>query len=440
MVSQTLVVGLGRTGYSCVRYLANQGETFAVADSRQTPPALAMLERDFPEVSFFGGEFDATLFERFERCVVSPGVDLSTPAIVAAKAAGVEIMGDVELFAREVMAPVIAITGSNGKSTVTTLVGLMAEKAGIDVRVGGNIGTPVLELLEQAPAELYVLELSSFQLESTASLNPVSATVLNISDDHLDRHGSLAQYAAIKRTIFNGNGVMVINGDDPIVSRMTIPARRAVTFGLGSKNDFGIQGNDGETWLAYRDTPLIATRELRIAGQHNWSNALAALALGDAAGIPMAAMLAALAEFPGLPHRCQWIADIDGVNWYNDSKGTNVGATIAALEGLPGEKVVLIAGGQGKGQDFAPLRDVVATRTRAVVLIGEDAGRIDDALSGATRISHATDMAAAVLSAQHLAKWGDAVLLSPACASFDMFSGYVERGERFVAEVEALQS
>lgn len=437
----TLVVGLGQTGLACARFLAARGESFAVADSREQPPGIEELEKDMPSVPVYLGPFDKGLFKHASRLLLSPGVAPQEPVIAEAVAQGVELLGDIELFARHVEAPVVAITGSNGKSTVTALLGEMARTAGRAALVGGNIGTAALELLDAPTPELYVLELSSFQLEVTATLNCHAAAVLNVSEDHLDRHGNLADYAAIKSRIYRGEGVMVINADDPVVAAMAEAGREIVRFTLNEPKtavDFGLREHHGETWLARGESLLMPAAEVRIPGRHNLANALAALALGDSCGLPLPAMLQALREFPGLPHRCQWVAEIDGVNYYEDSKGTNVGATLAAIEGMPGEKVVLIAGGQGKGQDFSPLRDVVASRCRAVVLIGEDAPLLARTLDRTTAISRAATMDSAVAQAAALARPGDSVLLSPACASFDMFSNYVERGEHFVAAVREM--
>jgi UDP-N-acetylmuramoylalanine--D-glutamate ligase len=437
----TLVVGLGQTGLACARFLAAQGESFAVADSRSNPPGIEELRRELPQVPVYLGPFDSGLFASAARLVLSPGVAPQEPAIAAAAAQGSEVLGDIELFARHAAAPVVAITGSNGKSTVTALLGEMAAAAGVKALVGGNIGTPVLELLAQPAPELYVLELSSFQLEVTSSLNCRAAVVLNVSEDHLDRHGDIARYAAIKGRIYRGDGVMVINADDPVVAAMAEPGREVVRFSLAAPRsgvDFGLCERDGRPWLAKGERLLMPAAEVRIPGRHNLANALAALALGEACGLPLAPMLQTLRQFPGLPHRCQWVAEVGGVNYYEDSKGTNVGATLAAIEGMPGEKVVLIAGGQGKGQDFTPLRHAVASRARAVVLIGEDAPLLRQALERSAAISHAFTMEEAVAQAAALAHPGDSVLLSPACASFDMFRNYAERGERFVAAVQGL--
>lgn len=439
--SYTLVVGLGQTGLACARFLAARGESFAVVDSRGNPPGIDELRRELPRVPVYLGPFDAELFCNATRLLLSPGVAPQEAVIVEAIAQGVEVLGDIELFARFAGAPVVAITGSNGKSTVTALLGEMARCAGKRVLVGGNIGTPALELLEQPVPELYVLELSSFQLEVTSSLNCHAAVVLNISEDHLDRHGDLANYAAIKSRIYRGDGVMVINVEDPVVAAMATTDRQVVRFSLAEPkqpSDYGLREQGGEVWLARGETPLMRSAEVRMPGRHNLANALAALALGEACGLPMAPMLQTLREFPGLPHRCQWVAEISGVNYYNDSKGTNVGATLAAIEGMPGEKVVLIAGGQGKGQDFSPLQEAVARRTRAVVLFGEDAPLLSRALENTVALSAAETMEDAVAQAAALAQPGDSVLLSPACASFDMFRNYIERGERFVAAVERM--
>ncbi len=436
---ETLVVGLGQTGLACARFLAKQGEHFAVADSREIPPGIEELKSQFPDIECYCGEFDETLLLSAECLLLSPGVAPQHPAIEAAIAAGIEVLGDIELFARHADAPVVAITGSNGKSTVTTLVGEMAKAAGKAVRVGGNIGTPALDLLEPQAPDLYVLELSSFQLEVTKSLNAAAAVVLNISEDHLDRHGSVAHYAAIKQSVYNGDGAVILNRDDAQVMAMAQPNRNSVSFGLDAApgaNDFGLLIQGGATYLCKGSEALLNVAEMKMPGRHNWSNALAALALGESAGLEMSAMLQVLRDFPGLPHRCQWIAEQSGVNYYEDSKGTNVGATLAALQGLPGEKVVLIAGGQAKGQDFSPLRHTVEQRARAVVLIGEDAKLIEKSLLRAAPLVMASDMNDAVIKARKLAKPGDAVLLSPACASFDMFRNYIERGEAFAAAVK----
>lgn len=434
-----LVVGLGKTGFSCARYLVVCGAEVAVTDSRERPPELERLSVELPDVAVFVGGFDARAFEFAEQLVVSPGVSLKEPMLARAIERGVPCIGDIELFAQAVTAPVIAITGSNGKSTVTSLVGAMAREDGRDVRVGGNLGTPALDLLGDYEPDCYVLELSSFQLETTYSLDAVAATVLNISSDHLDRYVDINEYAAAKRRIFNGTGVLVLNADDPAVANMAPAGRACIWFGLDAPGpgQYGLRRHNGEVWLARGTQALLPELALLLRGRHNLANALAALALGEAAGFSIDAMLRALRAFPGLAHRTQRVAERDGVNWYNDSKGTNVGATIAAVQGMSGQ-VVLIAGGMGKGADFTPLRAALAGKARAVVLIGQDAKLIERALAGAVPVAHAADMVEAVHRAAALAQPGDTVLLSPACASFDMFSGYEQRGEQFMQAVRSM--
>jgi UDP-N-acetylmuramoylalanine--D-glutamate ligase len=440
----TLVVGLGITGVSVVRHLVRQGfdaaSEIVVVDSRAEPPALAEFKQQFPLTPVYTGAFDEVLFLSAARVVVSPGVAMTEAAIQSALAQGVEALGDIELFAREVGAPVVAITGSNGKSTVTTLVGEMAKRAGLNVAVGGNLGTPALDLLTQN-ADLYVLELSSFQLETLYNLQPVAAVVLNVSSDHMDRYDGLEHYSEVKRHVYNQCKVAVINRDDTRVSNMGAGQRLVTGFTLHEPgpHDFGLSEFDGEIWLCKGQHKLLRECELKIGGRHNTANALAALALGEAASLPLSDMLDALREFTGLPHRTQWVAEKHGVVWYNDSKGTNVGATEAAIAGLqPKNKLVLILGGQGKEQDFSPLKAAVKDKVRQVVLIGQDAARIEQALAGVVPVVNARDMQDAVqLCAAH-AQVGDAVLLSPACASFDMFRGYAHRGEVFCQLVEAL--
>lgn len=433
MPLDNLVVGLGETGLSVARHLSEKGEGFAVVDSRDDPPGLARLERECTPMEIHLGAFDRLLFHRARRLIVSPGVTVTSPAILEARASGTEVIGDIELFARSARAPVIAITGSNGKSTVTTLVGEMARSAGWKVAVGGNLGTPALDLLKGPDPDCYVLELSSFQLETTSSLSPRVAVVLNISPDHLDRYDSLETYAQAKARIYKSAERRVVNYDDPMATSLA-GDHPDIGFSLRTPRtpwDYGLHSIDGVQWLMRGEHPLLPVHALHMAGRHNLANALAALALGQEAGFPLSAMLDALRAFPGLPHRCQWIGSYREVNWYNDSKGTNVGATLAAIEGLDGT-VVLIAGGQSKGQDFLPMRRVLEGRTRGVVLIGVDAPQLNEALSGIAPIVHAPDMHAAVLAAAELAQSGDRVLLSPACSSLDMYPNYVSRGEDFM--------
>jgi UDP-N-acetylmuramoylalanine--D-glutamate ligase len=440
---KTLIVGLGKTGLSCARYLAAQGVELAVTDSREQPPGLEQLQSLYPDLAIFVGGFLPEVFQAAGHLVVSPGVPLSEPLIQAARDEGAEVMGDIELFARAAKAPVVAITGSNGKSTVTTLLGEMARMAGITVAVGGNLGEPALDLLGEE-VELYVLELSSFQLESTWSLKSAAAVVLNVSADHMDRYPGLDDYAATKAAVYRHATAAVINRDDPMVASMAGNVPQVVGFTLGEPehNDFGLKAHAGETWLARGGESLISAHELRIKGHHNLANALAALALGSLVGLPMNAMLTALRTFTGLPHRTQWVADKRDLQWFNDSKGTNPGATIAALRGFhsasDASRTVLIAGGDCKGADFTELASVAALTTRAVILIGRDAPLLEEVLRDNCRLLHAVSLEEAVSKAAEVGQAGDRVLLSPACASFDMFRNFEERGAAFVRAVEAL--
>ncbi len=443
---RTVVVGLGKTGLSVIRRLHRLGAMLTVLDSRPNPPLLAELQRDFPTIPYHLGDFaTATASETLrhaDRILLSPGIAPQTPPIAAAHAQGIPLWSDVELFARLHDAPVAAITGTNGKSTVTTLLGLMAQQAGLRVQVGGNLGTPALELLDAsfdptAPrTDLYVLELSSFQLETTHSLHPEVACVLNISADHLDRHRDLATYSAVKQRIFAGDGWQILNADDPIVSAMAIAGRPTRYFTVQPPRDgeWGILHDDTGAYLSFGGQRGLATAALRIRGQHNVANALAALAMGQALGLDQHAMFTALQAFKGLPHRMEWVAERDGIQWFNDSKGTNVGATLAAIRGLPG-KAVVILGGEGKDQDFRPLGPGLAARARAAILIGRDAALIEQALASYVPTVHTADLAQAVAHAAARAQPGDHVVLSPACASFDMFRNYEDRGTQFAEAV-----
>ena len=430
---RALVVGLGLTGYSCVRHLAALGYATTVVDTRREPPKLEALKREFPQVAVYTGDLSPALFDDPGMLVVSPGMSVRHPEIARALDNGVPVVGDIELFARQVTAPVIAITGSNGKSTVTALTGEMCRLAGLKTAVGGNIGVPALSLLEQPVPDVYVLELSSFQLELTASLNARAATVLNITPDHLDRYRDIEEYAAAKARIFRGNGTLVLNADDPWVMRMCLSGRRMVSFNLGqplAAQDYGLTERNGETWLARGLQLLMPTRDVPLAGRHNLANVLAAMALAEAAGIAPEATCVAVRGFKGLKHRTELVAEHLGVRWYDDSKGTNVGATVAALNGMTAP-VILIAGGDGKGQDFNELKIACRQHARAVVLIGRDAPQIEAALGGVMAVRRAKDMHDAVRIAHELAQTGDVVLLSPACASFDMFRNYEHCAEVF---------
>lgn len=434
---RVLVVGLGLSGVSALRYLVREGAQLVVTDSRAAPKGIDELRAQYPDVTFQLGAFGAPApLSQYALAVVSPGVSLDEPFVKQLVAAGVEIVGDVELFARAARAPVIGITGSNGKSTVTTLVGEMAKAAGLRVGVGGNLGTPALDLLRD-DAELYVLELSSFQLETTHTLKCAAATILNLSQDHLDRHGTMAHYGRVKARIFNGARTAIVNRDDAAV--MALAPAGATSFGLAAPQgaDYGLLETAEGAALTRGSEALLPVSALKIFGLHNAANALAALALADAAGIAREASLAALRTFAGLPHRCEFVASVNGVDYFNDSKGTNVGSTLAALMGLPAP-IIWLGGGQGKGQSFVELREALAQKGRAAVLFGEDAARIEQDVSGALPIWREPDMQRALQRAQSLAQPGDRVLLSPACASFDQFKSYVDRGEQFRAAVRGL--
>ena len=435
-----VVVGMGRTGLSVARHLQRSGFRIAVTDSREAPPELAGVQALGSSVVTRTGGFDARLLERADIVVTSPGVPLDDPFFVQARARGLDIVGDIELFARAADAPVVGITGTNGKSTVTTLLGRMAERAGVRVRVGGNLGQPALDLLGRGPTDLYVLELSSFQLDTTHSLKLKASVVLNVSADHMDRYATLKAYAASKARIYLNSETAVVNADEPEVVRMPRPGQRVLTFSLlDDRSDFRLVRPHGaqEQWLARRGDALLPLSALKISGRHNAANALATLALGDALRLPIAPMLEELREFPGLAHRAQWVADLQGVRYINDSKGTNVGATLAAVGGLTGPLVV-IAGGDGKGQDFAPLAAAFRGKVRTTVLLGRDAGLIETALAGICHTARVENMQEAVQAAARFAQTGDTVLLSPACSSLDMFRDYAQRGEVFAAAVQEL--
>ncbi|NJD34079.1 MAG: UDP-N-acetylmuramoyl-L-alanine--D-glutamate ligase [Betaproteobacteria bacterium] len=452
-----LILGLGESGLASALWCARLGARLRVADTRAVPPYLDELHRRVTNADFRSGEFDQVLLDGIALLVLSPGLPASLPMVVQALAAGIPVVGEIELFAQGLRrlgqsAPVLAITGTNGKTTTTALTGYLLQAAGKTVGIAGNISPAALAALMAAQdanalPQVWVLELSSFQLETTETLNPAAATVLNVSDDHLDRYAGLDDYAAAKARIFAGDGVQVLNRDDARVRGMALTDRRVISFGLDvppTAADFGLRSQSGEAWLAQGERCLLPLSELPLAGLHNAVNAMAALALCASIGFDVDTLLPALLSFRGLPHRVEKVAEIDGVTWYDDSKGTNVGATVAALTGLGGlndRKSVVIMGGDGKHQDFSPLRTAVADHARAVVLIGRDAPLIGKAVSGAgVTVESATDMDDAVRRARALARVGDAVLLSPACASFDMFRNYEHRAQVFIAAVRSLEA
>lgn len=479
-----LVLGLGESGLAAALWCARQGAQVRVADTRAAPPYLDELRRHVAGADFIPGAFDQALLDGIDLLVLSPGLPGGLAVVVQARAAGIPVAGEIELFAQGLRrlgqsAPVLAITGTNGKTTTTALSGHLLKAAGKTVGVAGNISPAALSALMAAQdanalPQVWILELSSFQLETTATLDPAAATVLNISDDHLDRYSGLDEYAAAKARIFSGGGVQVLNRGDARVRAMALTGRRVITFGLDAPPaaaDFGLRDRRGGPWLVQGGRFLLPLSELPLAGLHNAANAMAALALCVGIGFDAEALLPALRSFGGLPHRVEKIAEIDGVTWYDDSKGTNVGATVAALNGIGGQlaaqtsrlpspgrevgrdgapmsptgdkidrKIVLIAGGDGKQQNFLPLRDAVAKHARAAILIGRDGPAIGEAIAAAgVRTETATDMDDAVRRAAALAQRGDAALLSPACASFDMFRNYEHRAQVFAAAVKALR-
>lgn len=437
----SLIVGLGITGLSVARYFTRLGRTFVVADKAPKAESLALFQREFPGAKLLIGEFDYAQWQGVSEIILSPGVPRKHPAISAALADGLPVIGDIELFVQAAQAPIVAITGANGKTTVTTLMGEMAKNAGIAVRVGGNLGTPALDLLDDK-ATLYVLELSSFQLESTFSLKATAATILNITPDHMDRYANLQEYVFTKQRIYKYAHNLVINRDDPLTFPPLAQDAQVTRFGLAEPDlkDFGLRIEDGHRFLAYGLRNLLEVSELKLRGLHNYANALAALALGRAVGISEAVMLDTLRTFSGLPHRCELVVRHQGVDFINDSKATNIGATEAALKGLAQDhpNIVLIAGGDGKGADFQPLAQVISRSVKAVTLIGKDAEKLARICSPLVPVVICGSFAEAVRKAADFAVPGDTVLLSPACASLDMFRNYEDRGQQFRQLVEEL--
>lgn len=437
----TLVVGLGVSGRAICRHLERLGRPFVVADTRLSPPGIEEFRAAYPEVPLYCGPLTALDMDGAEEVVVSPGVDPGQPALAALherrRANGEPLLvGEIALFVRAARAPIAAITGSNAKSTVTTLLGEMAREAGRQVAVGGNLGTPALDLLAEVPnAELYILELSSFQLETTPFLGAASAAFLNLSQDHLDRHGDMTGYRKAKLAVFRGARHAVVNAEDAATWPLEpLPCIEHFTTQPPQADEWGIAACGGQDWLMHGDQALVTTDALGVAGRHNQANALAALAMGTQLGFPLEAMCRALRSFKSLPHRSERIAEIEGVVWINDSKGTNVGATLAAIAGIGPTlkgRLILLAGGVGKGADFTPLSEPMARFGREAVVFGMDALQLDAALRDHVPVHHVADLEAAMLHARGIAAPGDCVLLSPACASLDQFSDYLARGEAF---------
>ena len=436
--AKDMVVGLGATGLSIARYLQRSDTNAMFFDSRDEPPGLEELEEIFPDAKVLLG--GSKLPKSVERIIASPGVADSHPLLAKAHKKKIEVVSDIELFAREASAPFVAVTGSNGKSTVTTLLYHMCRADGREVLAGGNLGEPALDLLDQDKPDVYVLELSSFQLHRTQNLPAQVAVLLNVSPDHLDWHEDEDEYRQSKYRVFHDAKAAVCNRADEEAAKYTKHCDQAVSFGLDAPEDghFGLRVDDEETYLARGETLLLATRDLAMYGIHNQLNALAALAAGDLLGLEMEAMLQVLVEFPGLPHRMQFVARIGAVDYINDSKATNVAAAVASIESID-KMLVLVAGGDGKGGDFGELSGAVEDKLRGAVLIGKDAEKIAHALDTVMPVHFADTMGAAVSMAAQCAESDDTVLLAPACASLDQYNNYMERGDSFCDAVEALK-
>lgn len=441
-----LIAGLGETGMSCIRYYRQLDCPVVVTDSRAAPPMLALLQSNWPEIPVYVGELSEKLLSDAEELILSPGIPASSHFVQEAKRKNIPVIGDVEVFCRIANAPIIAITGSNAKSTVSTLVAKMIADAGKKVALGGNIGVPVLDLLKEGEPDFYVLELSSFQLESTSSLRAKVACVLNISPDHMDRYTNVSDYISAKQTIYKNCQTAVVNREDDLAK----PEKNVVlghTYGFTrhqpKHQEFGLIRENKETYLAYEEQKLMAVTELKIRGSHNYENALAALAIGYAVGLDIDSMLKTLKHFSGLPHRCQWLDTLDGVQWINDSKGTNVGATEAAIVGFGEENkknIILLLGGVGKAADFTPLVEPIKKYVREIIFFGKDGKLISETLSGIVKQHFCANLDEVVFLAKKIARAGDTVLFSPACASFDMFDSFSDRGEKFTFLVNNLSN
>jgi UDP-N-acetylmuramoylalanine--D-glutamate ligase len=435
--SKIVVMGLGATGLSVIRFLTHYHFDLTALDSRISPEKAAQFTVDYPKITLRTGAFDSMQLEGITHVIASPGITLEQPLIKSLQKAHAKIISDIDLFALATQTPIIAITGSNGKSTVTTLLGQMATAAATNTAIGGNLGTAALDLLDSTIA-LYVLELSSFQLERTSQLNAAAATVLNISDDHLDRHKTLDNYCAEKEKVFNGTGAMILNADDNIVQKMHRINRKSYYFSVIQSTEFHIASTKKGNYFAYRQQNLMPCGDFPLKGQHNQANALSALALGHAVGLNLAKMCEGLKTFSGLAHRMQFVVKIKGVTWINDSKATNIGACIAALKGY-NHKIILLAGGEAKGADMSRLKTSVQQSVNTIILMGKDAHLIATALENCIPIHYEKTMKEAVITANKIAVKGETVLLSPACASLDQYQNYQQRGEAFISAVTALE-
>ncbi len=441
--SFTLIIGLGKSGVSVADFCASRNIPFAINDTRAEPPGLADIKKKYPNAVMQLGGLSQELLDAAEEIIISPGLSIKEPLIAEQIAKGKRVVGDVEVFLRYCKAPICAITGANAKSTVTSLVYEMAKCAGLNAKIGGNIGVPVLQLLEGTDPELYVLELSSFQLETTFSLQAKAATILNISSDHMDRYETLAEYISAKQKVYQHCQTAVFNRGDENTYVQVAKPQNELSFGLdwSPTNMYGLLSEGDKTYLARGREPLMNVKELPVSGLHYCENALAALALGEACELPITAMLEALRTFKGLPHRCQLVKATKGVQWFNDSKGTNEGAAKAAIDSIGktiAGKVLLIAGGIGKGADFETLKTPVKNYVSHAILLGEASNQLANVFNGLTEIHQVISLKDAVILAHQLSQSGDAVLLSPACASFDMFQNFEKRGEAFVDAVQEI--
>ena len=436
-----VIVGLGKTGYACAKYFYRNKISFAVNDSRLNPPLLNDIRRELGDIPLSLGKLDQDLLSSARQILLSPGISLQSPEIKSSIDANVEVIGDIELLCRNTEVPVVAVTGSNGKSTVTTLIGEILTAAGKKAAIGGNIGTPALDLLNNGNSDYFVLELSSFQLETTSSLNAIVSVILNISEDHMDRYPDMMTYVSAKKRIYQGEGTMVINLDDQWTANEP-RKRKTITYTLGEPeyDGYGTGIIEDERYLVRGKKKILPVNEMLIHGEHNISNALATLAMAEALNVPLDISVDVLKKFRGLPHRCQLIGEIDAVNWYNDSKATNVGACCAAIRGLGKENnLVLIAGGDGKGANFEPVYEIAKNRVHTAVLLGKDRKKLEMYLSPGIPVYLCDDLESAVSIASEKAKPGDSVLLSPACSSLDMFSDYQARGEAFIRAVKSIK-
>ena len=436
-----VIVGLGKTGLSCFRYLSNQGLNVAITDSREEPPELLELRAEFESASVYLGQINEQVLLASDQIILSPGVSLDNKSIKLSIENNIPVFGDIELFCQKAQAPIIAVSGSNGKSTVTTIVAEMTRLAGLKTYVGGNIGIPALDLLSDSTPDLYVLELSSFQLETTYSLNAHASVVLNVSPDHMDRYSSLKDYANTKKRIYSGQGLMVLNKDEEYIHSIMDSKRDTIYFSLGAPEgeNFGLINHNNEVWLSQGNEKIINKNQLKIKGEHNISNALAAMALAGAVNVPTNIMADVLKNFTGLEHRCQLVREIDNVSWYNDSKATNVGACIASIRGLCElGNIILIAGGDSKDADLSGLNPIVKKYIKKAFLFGMDANKLADVMGSDVDKEFVNNMNEAVKGASKIADPDDIVLLAPACSSLDMYKNYQQRGDAFISAIDAL--